>query len=110
MIGDRFKLIYNALWQLPYQPVDFGRDPFWKEIQEQHRQGELGAKFSRLYFPPTRAMFELYDLRADPFEINNLAEDSEYATVQHELKAELQERMILNRDYLPLPIPPGPRR
>jgi arylsulfatase A-like enzyme len=25
------KLIYNALWQIPYTPVDFSNDAFWKE-------------------------------------------------------------------------------
>lgn len=49
---------------------------------------------------------ELYDLEHDPNEFNNLAGKPEAAGVERELKAALQEWMILERDYLPLPVPP----
>jgi arylsulfatase A-like enzyme len=101
------KLIYNALWQLPYWPVDFAGEPFWKELQQLNRQGKLAPETARLYFAPTRPMFELYDLKADPAELRNLAGRPEVAAVERQLKAALQEWMILQRDYLPLPIPPG---
>ena len=39
-------------------------------------------------------MFELYDLEADPHELNNLAGTKESAAVEKELKAALQEWMI----------------
>ncbi len=103
------KLIYNALWQIPYWPVDFAGDPHWKELMTMHREGRLSAELARLYFSPTRPMFELYDLTADPYELRNLAGQTETASVEHDLKAALQEWMILERDYLPLPIPPPPR-
>ena len=103
------KLIYNALWQIPYWPVDFAGDPHWKELMTMHEQGKLSSELSRLYFSPTRPMFEVYDLAADPYELRNLAGQTETASVEHDLKARLQEWMILERDYLPLPIPPPPR-
>jgi hypothetical protein len=31
IIGKRYKLIYNALEQLPYQPVDFAGHAFWTD-------------------------------------------------------------------------------
>jgi len=101
------KLIYNALWQLPYAPVDFGGDAFWKELQAMNAAGQLTPEMSRIYFSPTRPMFELYDLQADPWEFNNLAGTKDNAALERELKGMLQEWMILERDYLPLPIPPG---
>jgi N-sulfoglucosamine sulfohydrolase len=107
VVSKTHKLIYNALWQLPYSPVDFAGDPFWKEIQAMHREGKLSPELDRLYFPPARPMFELYDLSADPHEMNNLTGKPDHAQVERELKAALQEWMILERDYLPLPIPPG---
>jgi hypothetical protein len=55
-------------------------------------------------------MFELFDLEADPNEFNNLIGDEKHAAVERELKAALQEWMILERDYLPLPVPPTQRR
>ncbi len=106
IVGRSHKLIYNALWQLPYHPVDFANDPFWKEIQELNREGKLAPELARIYFPPERPMFELYDLDSDPYEMVNLAEKSEYAAIERELKAALQEWMILERDHLPLPVPP----
>jgi hypothetical protein len=33
VIGERYKLIYTALWQIPYTPVDFAGHPFWAELQ-----------------------------------------------------------------------------
>jgi hypothetical protein len=51
-------------------------------------------------------MFELYDLEKDPNEFTNLAGKKDTASVEGELKAAMQEWMILQRDYLPLPVPP----
>jgi N-sulfoglucosamine sulfohydrolase len=57
IIGKRYKLIYTALWQLPYEPVDFATQPFWKELQQTHVAGKLSPLMSRLYFSPSRPMF-----------------------------------------------------
>ncbi len=51
-------------------------------------------------------MFELFDLESDPNEFVNLIGKSEHAALERELKGKLQE-WILQRDYLPLPIPPS---
>jgi arylsulfatase A-like enzyme len=107
VVGQKHKLIYNALWQIPYWPVDFAGDPMWKELQELNAAGKLSPLHARLYFSPTRPMFELYDLEADPHELTNLAGKPEAAAVEKELKAALQEWMILERDFVPLPVPPG---
>lgn len=110
VISARHKLIYNATWQLPYSPVDFGGEPFWKDLQQRHAAGKLSPEHARVYFSPTRPMFELFDLERDPREFDNLSGRPEAAAIEQELKAALQEWMILERDYLPLPIPRGPRR
>lgn len=102
-----YKLIYNALWQLPYHPVDFANGPLWKKLQELHQKEELGEKFSGLFFLEQRPIFELFDLKNDPKEYNNLIGHEEYAEIAKTLKAKLQEWMILNKDYLPLPVPPS---
>jgi N-sulfoglucosamine sulfohydrolase len=107
IVGKRYKLIYNALWQLPYQPVDFAGQPFWKELEQMNKDGKLSPLHARLLFSPTRPMFELFDLEADPNEFANLSGKPEHAAIEKELKAKLQEWMILERDYLPLPIPPA---
>jgi arylsulfatase A-like enzyme len=106
------KLIYNALWQIPYAPVDFNGEAFWKELRAMSEAGKLSEEMSRVYFSPTRPMFELYDLANDPREFNNLIGRPEAAAIERELKSALQEWMILQRDYLPLPIvgPPAARK
>ena len=109
VISKRHKLIYTALTHLPYHPVDFAGDAFWKELQQMHKDGKLDPLFDRLYFSPTRPMFELFDLEADPAEFKNLAGTKEAAAVEKELLAALQEWMILQRDFLPLPIVPAGR-
>ncbi|RYZ85275.1 MAG: DUF4976 domain-containing protein, partial [Proteobacteria bacterium] len=67
-------------------------------------EGKLGEPFSKLYFPTARPMFELYDLQNDPDELNNLAGKPEAAKIERQLKAEMQEWMILERDFVPLPL------
>ncbi len=106
VVSPTHKLIYNATWQLPYHPVDFAGDAFWRELEQMHQAGKLDAKLDRFYFSPTRPMFELFDLRADPSESHNLAGTPDAAAVEKQLKAALQEWMILQRDYVPLPVTP----
>jgi arylsulfatase A-like enzyme len=107
IIGDRYKLIYRTIWQLPYHPVDFAGLPMWKELQQMALDGELEEPWRTLYFSPERPMFGLYDLEKDPHELDNLAGSVEFAKIEEGLKEALQEWMIINQDYLPLPVPPS---
>jgi N-sulfoglucosamine sulfohydrolase len=103
IVSKNHKLVYNALWQLPYTPVDFAGDAFWRELQAMHQEGKLPPLIERLYFSPTRPMFELFDLEKDPSEFNNLFGTKEYETVEQELMGALEEWMIREHDFLPLP-------
>ncbi|HPA21591.1 MAG TPA: sulfatase [Verrucomicrobiae bacterium] len=105
VVSPTHKLIYNAIWQIPYSPVDFSGDAFWKEIEGMHDAGKLDPKIDELLFRPQRPMFELFDLANDPHEMNDLVGKPEAAKVEHALKAALQDWMILERDHIPLPIP-----
>lgn len=104
VVSKTHKLVYNTLSHLPYWPVDFAGQAFWKEIVQQHEAGKLEARLDRLYFASPRPLFELFDLRDDPNEFTNLYGKPEAAAVQRELLAAMQEWMILEHDYLPLPI------
>jgi arylsulfatase A-like enzyme len=104
------KLIYNALWQIPYTPVDFASDEMWKELQRLHKEGKVSETVAKMYFAPTRPIFELYDLEKDPNEWANLAGKPEASNAERELKAALQEWMILQRDFVPLPVPPPAKK
>mgnify|MGYP001031844529 CR=1 FL=1 len=72
-----------------------------------HKDGTLSPLLSKLYFPPTRPMFELYDLVNDPYELNNLAGQPDSKAIEADLKQAMHEWMITERDYLPLPIASG---
>jgi arylsulfatase A-like enzyme len=102
--SDRYKLIYNCTPHQPVGPVDSQRDPGWQEMVAANRAGRLAPAFVRTYFTSPRPTFELYDLDNDPGELDNLAGRSGTADVEHELKAALSEKMILDWDFLPLPL------
>ena len=98
------KLIYNCTPHQPVGPVDSQRDPGWQEMVAANRAGGLAPEFVRTYFTTPRPIFELYDLDHDPGELDNLAGRSDVARVERELKEALAEKMILDWDFLPLPI------
>jgi N-sulfoglucosamine sulfohydrolase len=110
VVSRKHKLIYNALWQIPYHPVDFANDELWKELVQLNQDGKLSPELSKMYFSPTRPMFELYDLETDPNELKNLAGTKGVAEVEKRLKSALQEWMILQRDFVPLPVPPPAKK
>lgn len=108
IFDKRYKLVYNALWQLPYYPVDFAAQPFWLELTQLHTEGKLDKQTDRLLFSERREIFELFDTQNDPDEIGNLAGDPAFKEIEWRLKSQLQRWMILNEDYVPLPIAPQP--
>jgi hypothetical protein len=105
IVGKRYKLIYNALYQLPYKPVDFANLPAWKETVQAAEQGKVPPSLIPLYRGEPRSMFELYDLENDPDELINLAGKRDAAEIERKLRIDLSEWMILQRDVIPLPIP-----
>ena len=99
IVTDRYKLIYNVTWQLPYQPVDFNL----KEMQALSDAGQLDKKFVDLYLAPQRPMFELYDLKDDPHEMTNLAgKGRPTRVIEDDLKGRLAAWQIHHRDFVPL--------
>ena len=101
--SDRFKLIYNCTPWLPYSPVDSAGGQAWKQMQEANAAGKLPPGMTATYFTSPRPVYELYDLEADPGELNNLSGNPKLAATERELRTALAEKMILDWDYLPLP-------
>jgi N-sulfoglucosamine sulfohydrolase len=108
--SGRYKLIYNVTPNMIYTPVDSTGDPSWRDIVKAHEDKTLAPGFETLYFTSPRAVYELYDLEKDPSELTNLYGQKEVADVTRELKEALQRKMILDFDYLPLPIPAANRK
>ena len=103
---NRYKLIYNCTPSMQYSPVDSYNEASWKEMSEENAWGRLAPRFSKAYFTRSRPVFELFDLQSDPQEFNNIYGRAENAKLEHALKLALQEKMILDYDYLPLPLTP----
>jgi arylsulfatase A-like enzyme len=101
--SDRYKLIYNCTPQMKYSPVDSYTEKSWVQMTDEHLWGRLDPRFDRAYFG-ARPVMELYDLDKDPAELDNLAGKPELAKIQRALTVALHEKMILDQDYLPLPL------
>jgi len=105
--SKKWKLIYNCSPYQEYWPVDSANDPGWKQILAAHQAGTLKPEHEQAYFTRPRPVYQLFDLEKDPGEMNNLAGKPGYAEIEKQLKIALTEKMMVDFDYLPLPIP-GP--
>ena len=101
--SDRYKFIYNCTPWIPYGPVDSAGGAAWSEIKQAHADGKLAKGVSATYFTTPRPIYELYDLDADPAELENLSGKPELAQIEGALRLTLAEKMIVDFDYLPLP-------
>jgi arylsulfatase A-like enzyme len=103
----RYKYIRNFLSYRPHLQHNQYKDG--KEITQRmramHSEGALTPLQARL-FAPARPAEELYDLDADPFEIDNLADDPDYRAVLEEQRERLYGWMVETRDpgLIPEPI------
>ena len=98
--GD-FKLIRNDYPDLPNTPpADAGRSPTWAAMRSLREAGRLTA-LQRSPFRSPRPTWELYDLRRDPAESRNVADDPAYAAVKQRLASELQSWGERTDDFLP---------
>jgi len=101
---ERYHYLFNAIPERTFAPVDMTRKNIaWEAVQKTHAEGRLSALHDRLYFQDRRPVFELYDLAADPFQLNNLAGRPEFEEIETSLRTQLDAWMVSEGDYLPLP-------
>lgn len=100
LISDgRYVYIKNFM---PYKPYiqdalifsDVKRS--FRELNRLKEEGELNDTSMRMYTP--KASEELYDLKNDPHELNNLANDPDYAEKTEELRSQLKSWLIDKKD------------
>jgi N-sulfoglucosamine sulfohydrolase len=101
----RYKLIWNLAHPLPFPfASDLWEAPTWQDAYRRGSDALYGKRTVQAYLK--RPQFELYDLEADPDEVQNLAADPKHAEPLAELKGKLkafQQRTndpwILKWDY-----------
>lgn len=95
----RFKYIRNFLPARPWlQPCRYkDGKAILMALREWHSAGKLNET-QALLMRETRPPEELYDLQIDPFEINNLADNPEYAVQLKSLRNRLDKWMIETAD------------
>lgn len=97
--SKQFQYIRNFHPELPYaQRIDYMEEmPTMQVWRKLNYEGKLNSA-QKLFFQRTKPIEELYDVVTDPHEIHNLAEDSKYAAVLHEMRAALDEWITTTHD------------
>lgn len=91
----RYKLIWNRMPELPYMQLTSYKKlqyPAFTLYKVLHEKGELKAPYNQ-FMAETRPEFELYDLKSDPDEFNNLVEYKKYQKIHKHLLSELKSML-----------------
>ncbi len=92
----RYKLIWNIAWQLPYPfASDLWASSTWQGVYRRE-EPYFGKRTIDAFLQ--RPEFELYDMVADPHEINNLADNPEYASILGSMKTRIKDFQFSTRD------------
>jgi arylsulfatase A-like enzyme len=96
---EDFKYIRNFLPNRPYlQPCAYkDAKAILIALRESHQAGTLNAT-QQLLFREVRPKEELFDVKSDPYEINNLADDPAFASKLKELRGRLDTWMEETND------------
>jgi N-sulfoglucosamine sulfohydrolase len=90
VLDGRYKLIWNLTHDLPYPfASDLWEASTWQDRFQQGPETLYGKRTVEQYIH--RPEFELFDLEADPHEIDNLATKPAHAELLSQLKTKLQQ-------------------
>lgn len=97
--SKQYMYIRNYMPHLPYiqQSVIFS-DIKWSfaELYQARAEGLLPQSGEAMFQP--RPKEELYDVQADPYELNNLADDPEYRFVLEDMRSRLHQWILETKD------------
>jgi N-sulfoglucosamine sulfohydrolase len=94
---QKYKLIWNIAWQLPFPfSTDLWSSATWQAQFKKGPDAPFGLKSVHEYLQ--RPEFELYDLEYDPDESKNLAEDPDHQETLKALKQKLKTFQETHRD------------
>lgn len=94
--SKKFKYIKNFMTDRPYTQstyMDFDGIEFVKVMKQLHAENKLDSIQDR-FFLNERPSEELYDIRKDPFELDNLAENLDYVDVKNEYAKVLNQWIV----------------
>ena len=107
IITPRFQYVLNLSPETTFtthitgcQPGNPHHLPFWRTWVEQAKTDKMAAQIVNAY--QHRPREELYDLTADPYEMNNLVKDQKLAGTRRELRQQLSEWCRQQGDTEPL--------
>ncbi|MEP4077691.1 sulfatase [Haloferula sp.] len=102
----RWKYIRRFTPNKPAAPYSFFQFsmPSWIAWRKAWEEGKLSEQHARIWEKP-QAVEELFDLQADPWEINNLAGDPAHDGKLSSMRARLKEEMVLRKDSGVIPEP-----
>ncbi len=92
VVTDKYKYIRNDMpevrWDADHDYVERNR-PMLSVLRELYQQDRLTSLQAR-FFEPRKPSEELYNLDADPYELNNLADDPASRTVLNDMRDRMQ--------------------
>ncbi len=96
----KFRYIRNYTPYLPLsQPINYmDQTPILKEMRRLHAAGKLPDGPQMQFFRPNKPVRELYDVLADPHNVNNIADDPKYAEVIKRMQQALDDWLKLIGD------------
>ena len=104
VMNDRHIYIRHYMPHLPYiqsgyiySDVKFG----FRTLREAMLEGSLNEEQLKMW--SAKPIEELYDLDADPQELNNVANNADYASIKNQLKKRLEHWMVEHKDFGLLP-------
>jgi arylsulfatase A-like enzyme len=104
VLNDRYIYIRHYMPHLPYIQSGFIYSDVkfaFKTLRAAMMAGQLNEEQQKLWNP--KPVEELYDLQADPQELNNVVDNADYAGVKQQLKEQLGHWMVEHKDFGLLP-------
>lgn len=87
--NTQYKLLWNIAYKLDFPSThDLQESLIWQETMRSNRD-HYGPRSLKTFFH--RAEFELYDIKSDPLELNNLANSKEHKAVFTELLQKIKD-------------------
>lgn len=104
VLNDQYIYIRHYMPHLPYIQsgvINTNKKLGYRALREAHQTGLTNDEQNKLW--GSKPVEELYDLTADPMEVNNLADNPDVAGVKAELRDQLHEWITETRDLGLLP-------